>query len=33
MVKQSKAKQEEFEVFFEQEKAKIKEGAELPPGY
>jgi len=32
LVKQSKAKQEEFEVFFEQEKAKIKEGAELPPG-
>jgi len=31
-VRQSKAKQEEFEVFFEQEKAKIKEGAELPPG-
>jgi len=32
LIKQSKAKQEEFEVFFEQEKAKIKEGAELPPG-
>jgi DNA-directed RNA polymerase subunit beta len=32
LVRQSKAKQEEFEVFFEQEKAKIKEGAELPPG-
>ena len=32
LVKQSKAKQEEFEVFFEQEAAKIKEGAELPPG-
>ncbi|MDA8813836.1 DNA-directed RNA polymerase subunit beta, partial [Candidatus Pseudothioglobus singularis] len=32
LVKQSKAKQEEFEVFFEQESAKIKEGAELPPG-
>ena len=32
LVKQSKAKQEEFEVFFEQEKAKIIEGAELPPG-
>jgi DNA-directed RNA polymerase subunit beta len=32
LVKQSKAKQEEFEVFFEQEKAKIEEGAELPPG-
>jgi DNA-directed RNA polymerase subunit beta len=31
-VRQSKAKQEEFEVFFEQEKAKIVEGAELPPG-
>ena len=32
LVKQSKAKQEEFEMFFEQETAKIKEGAELPPG-
>ena len=32
LVKQSKAKQEEFEVFFEQESVKIKEGAELPPG-
>tara|TARA_B110000014_G_scaffold62629_1_gene42487 strand:+ start:561 stop:3251 length:2691 start_codon:yes stop_codon:yes gene_type:complete len=32
LIKQSKAKQEEFEVFFEQESAKIKEGAELPPG-
>jgi len=32
LVKQSKAKQEEFEMFFEQEKAKINEGAELPPG-
>jgi DNA-directed RNA polymerase subunit beta len=32
LVRQSKAKQEEFELFFEQEKAKIKEGAELPPG-
>ena len=32
LVKQSKAKQEEFELFFEQEAAKIKEGAELPPG-
>ena len=32
LVKQSKAKQEEFKVFFEQESAKIKEGAELPPG-
>jgi DNA-directed RNA polymerase subunit beta len=32
LVKQSNAKQEEFEVFFEQESAKIKEGAELPPG-
>jgi DNA-directed RNA polymerase subunit beta len=32
LIKQSKAKQEEFEVFFEQERAKIKEGAELPPG-
>ena len=32
LVKQSKAKQEEFKVFFEQETEKIKEGAELPPG-
>ena len=32
LVKQSKAKQEEFELFYEQESAKIKEGAELPPG-
>jgi DNA-directed RNA polymerase subunit beta len=32
LVKQSKAKQEEFEIFYEQESAKIKEGAELPPG-
>jgi len=32
LLKQSKAKQDEFEKFFEQEKAKIKEGAELPPG-
>ena len=32
LVRQSKAKQEEFEVFFEQERVKIKEGAELPPG-
>jgi len=32
LVKQSKLKQEEFELFFEQEREKIKEGAELPPG-
>jgi len=32
LIKQSKAKQEEFEVFFEQERVKINEGAELPPG-
>jgi len=32
LLKQSKAKQEEFEKFFEQEKVKINEGAELPPG-
>jgi DNA-directed RNA polymerase subunit beta len=32
LVKQSKSKQEEFELFYEQESAKIKEGAELPPG-
>ena len=32
LVKQSKAKEEEFEIFYEQESAKIKEGAELPPG-
>jgi DNA-directed RNA polymerase subunit beta len=32
LIKQSKAKQEEFEVFFEQEREKINEGAELPPG-
>ena len=32
LVRQSKSKQEEFAVFFEQESAKIKEGAELPPG-
>ena len=32
LVKQSKTKQEEFELFYEQESAKIKEGAELPPG-
>ena len=31
-IKQSKAKQEEFELFFEVERAKIQEGAELPPG-
>jgi len=32
LIKQSKIKQEEFEKFFEQEKVKINEGAELPPG-
>jgi DNA-directed RNA polymerase subunit beta len=32
LIKQSKAKQEEFEAFFEQERVKINEGAELPPG-
>jgi DNA-directed RNA polymerase subunit beta len=32
LVKQSKAKQEEFELFFEVERAKIQEGADLPPG-
>ena len=32
LIKQSRAKQEEFEVFFEQERIKISEGAELPPG-
>ncbi len=32
LVKQAKAKQVEFEKFFEEEKAKINEGAELPPG-
>ena len=32
LIKQSKSKQEEFELFYEQESAKIKEGAELPPG-
>ncbi len=32
LVKQSKAKKVEFEKFFKKEKAKINEGAELPPG-
>ena len=32
LVKQAKAKQVEFDKFFEEEKAKISEGAELPPG-
>ncbi|RUA03994.1 MAG: DNA-directed RNA polymerase subunit beta, partial [Gammaproteobacteria bacterium] len=32
LVKQAKAKQVEFDKFFESEKAKIDEGAELPPG-
>ncbi|BBB23472.1 DNA-directed RNA polymerase subunit beta [Isorropodon fossajaponicum endosymbiont JTNG4] len=32
LVKQAKAKQVEFEKFFEEERAKINEGAELPPG-
>ena len=32
LIKQSRAKQEEFEAFFEQERIKISEGAELPPG-
>ena len=32
LVKQAKAKQVEFDKFFEEEKAKINEGAELPPG-
>ncbi len=32
LVKQAKVKQVEFEKFFEEEKAKINEGAELPPG-
>jgi len=32
LVKQAKAKQVEFDKFFENEKAKINEGAELPPG-
>ncbi|MBE8189792.1 MAG: DNA-directed RNA polymerase subunit beta, partial [Candidatus Thioglobus sp.] len=32
LIKQAKAKQVEFDEFFENEKAKIDEGAELPPG-
>ncbi len=32
LVKQAKAKQVEFDKFFEEERAKIAEGAELPPG-
>ncbi|MBT5286891.1 MAG: DNA-directed RNA polymerase subunit beta, partial [Candidatus Thioglobus sp.] len=32
LVKQAKAKQVEFDKFFEEERAKIEEGAELPPG-
>lgn len=32
LVKQAKAKQVEFDNFFEDERAKIDEGAELPPG-
>ncbi len=32
LIKQAKAKQVEFEKFFQEELAKIKEGAELPPG-
>ncbi|RUM85455.1 MAG: DNA-directed RNA polymerase subunit beta [Candidatus Thioglobus sp.] len=32
LVKQAKAKQVEFDKFFEVERAKIEEGAELPPG-
>ena len=32
LVKQAKAKQVEFDKFFENERAKINEGAELPPG-
>ncbi|MDG2353243.1 MAG: DNA-directed RNA polymerase subunit beta [Gammaproteobacteria bacterium] len=32
LVKQAKAKQVEFDKFFENERAKIGEGAELPPG-
>ncbi|RUM79404.1 MAG: DNA-directed RNA polymerase subunit beta, partial [Candidatus Thioglobus sp.] len=32
LVKQAKAKQLEFDKFFEDERAKINEGAELPPG-
>jgi DNA-directed RNA polymerase subunit beta len=32
LIKQAKAKQVEFDKFFENERAKIDEGAELPPG-
>ncbi len=32
LVKQAKAKQVEFDQFLEEERAKINEGAELPPG-
>ena len=32
LVKQAKAKQVEFDKYLEEEKAKINEGAELPPG-
>ncbi|HIB28248.1 MAG TPA: DNA-directed RNA polymerase subunit beta, partial [Candidatus Thioglobus sp.] len=32
LVKQAKVKQVEFDKFFEDERAKIEEGAELPPG-
>jgi DNA-directed RNA polymerase subunit beta len=32
LVKQAKAKQVEFDTFFENERAKINEDAELPPG-
>ncbi|MBT4667969.1 MAG: DNA-directed RNA polymerase subunit beta, partial [Candidatus Ruthia sp.] len=32
LIKQAKAKQVEFDKFFEDERAKINEGAELPPG-
>ncbi len=32
LVKQAKVKQTEFDVFFENERAKINEDAELPPG-
>jgi DNA-directed RNA polymerase subunit beta len=32
LVKQAKSKQLEFDKFFEEEREKIKEGAELPPG-
>ena len=32
LVKQAKAKQVEFDKFFEEERGKVNEGAELPPG-